>query len=217
MLNYFRKQADSGLKLLGLIAIIVVAAYLVFRFVDMKIIEKRTLEENNIIFDKLRSTAKLVVWEQDFKLMNITSSEKKYFGSDMLKFTEKVSTTAKGRIGFHIDLGDTINTSITITSEAIEVHAPLRLTYVSIDNSSIEQIKESSYDPSVEIDKEAIVKRLNEMALREYLKPALEKAKKQSLEKQERSLTALTGKPVKIIITDMPTLESSMNWLNRNN
>ncbi len=217
MLNYFRKQADSGLKLLGLIAIIVLAAYLVFRFVDMKIIEKRTLEENNIIFDKLRSTAKLVVWEQDFKLMNITSTEKKYFGSDMLKFTEKVSTTAKGRIGFHIDLGDTINTSITITSEAIEVHAPLRLTYVSIDNSSIEQIKESSYDPSVEIDKEAIVKRLNEMALREYLKPALEKAKKQSLEKQERSLTALTGKPVKIIITDMPTLESSMNWLNRNN
>lgn len=217
MLNYFRKQADSGLKLLGLIAIIVVAAYLVFRFVDMKIIEKRTLEENNIIFDKLRSTAKLVVWEQDFKLMNITSTEKKYFGSDMLKFTEKVSTTAKGRIGFHIDLGDTINTSITITSKAIEVHAPLRLTYVSIDNSSIEQIKESSYDPSVEIDKEAIVKRLNEMALREYLKPALEKAKKQSLEKQERSLTALTGKPVKIIITDMPTLESSMNWLNRNN
>ena len=217
MLNYFRKQADSGLKLLGLIAIILVAAYLVFRFVDMKIIEKRTLEENNIIFDKLRSTAKLVVWEQDFKLMNITSTEKKYFGSDMLKFTEKVSTTAKGRIGFHIDLGDTINTSITITSKAIEVHAPLRLTYVSIDNSSIEQIKESSYDPSVEIDKEAIVKRLNEMALREYLKPALEKAKKQSLEKQERSLTALTGKPVKIIITDMPTLESSMNWLNRNN
>ena len=217
MLNYFRKQADSGLKLVGLIAIIVLAAYLVFRFVDMKIIEKRTLEENNIIFDKLRSTAKLVVWEQDFKLMNITSTEKKYFGSDMLKFTEKVSTTAKGRIGFHIDLGDTINTSITITAKAIEVHAPLRLTYVTIDNSSIEQIKESSYDPSVEIDKEAIIKRLNEMALREYLKPALEKAKKQSLEKQERSLTALTGKPVKIIITDMPTLESSMNWLNRNN
>jgi hypothetical protein len=217
MLQYFRKQADSGLKLVGLIVIIVLAAYLVFRFVDMKIIEKRTLEENNIIFDKLRSTAKLVVWEQDFKLMNITSTEKKYFGSDMLKFTEKVSTTAKGRIGFHIDLGDTINTSITITAKAIEVHAPLRLTYVTIDNSSIEQIKESSYDPSVEIDKEAIIKRLNEMALREYLKPALEKAKKQSLEKQERSLTALTGKPVKIIITDMPTLESSMNWLNRNN
>lgn len=217
MLKYFRKQADSGLKLVGLIAIIVLAAYLVFRFVDMKITEKRTLEENNIIFDKLRSTAKLVVWEQDFKLMNITSTEKKYFGSDMLKFTEKVSTTAKGRIGFHIDLGDTINTSITITAQAIEVHAPLRLTYVSIDNSSIEQIKESSYDPSVEIDKEAIVKRLNEMALREYLKPALEKAKRQSLEKQERSLTALTGKPVKIIITDMPTLEGSLNWLNRYN
>ena len=200
----------------GIIAIIVVAAFLVFRFINMKISEQNTIEENNLIFGKLRSTAKLVIWEQDFRLINITKMEKKYFGSDMFKFTEKVSTTAKGRIAFHIDLGDTINTTFTITDKAIEVHAPLQLTYVSIDNSTIDQIKESSYDPSLEVDKEAIVKRLNEMALREYLKPALAKAKKQSLTKQEKSLSALAGKPVKIVITDMPTLQSSINWLKNN-
>jgi len=207
---------DKRYRRIGLVAIAALSVFVVFKFVTLKIAERRASEENTIIFDKLRSTAKLVIWEQDFKLVNITKMEKKYFGSDLLKFTEKVSTTAKGRIGFHIDLGDSIHTSFTITEKAIEIHAPLQLTYVTIDNSSIEQIKESSYDPTIEIDKEAIVKRLNELALHEYLKPALAKAKKQSLEKQEKSLAALTGRPVKIIITDMPTLQNSLNWLNMN-
>jgi hypothetical protein len=211
-----QQSTNKAYRNIALITIIAVAILLVFKYVNMKIIERKTTEENNIIFDKLRGTAKLVIWEQDFKLVNITKMEKKYFGSDLMKFTEKVSTTANGRIGFHIDLGDTINTSFTITTQAIEIHAPLQLTYVTIDNSSIEQIKEASYDPSVEIKKEDIVKRLNEMALREHLKPALDKAKKQSLAQQEKSLTALTGRPVKIIITDMPTLQNSLNWLRRN-
>jgi len=211
-----RQLSDKGYRLIGLITIVALVLFVIIRFISMKISERNTTEENNIIFDKLRSTAKLVIWEQDFKLMNVTKMEKKYFGSDMLKFTEKVSTTAKGRIGFHIDLGDTVNTTFTITEKAIEIHAPLQLTYVTIDNSTIEQIKESSYDPSVEIDKEQIVKRLNEIALREQLKPALAKAKKQSLTEQEKSLSALTGKPVKIILTDMPTLQNSLNWLNKN-
>ena len=206
---------SSTFRNIAILTIVVVASLLIFKYVNMKIVERRTTEENNIIFDKLRSTAKLVIWEQDFKLVNITKMEKKYFGSDLMKFTEKVSTTANGRIGFHIDLGDTINTSFTITSQAIEIHAPLQLTYVTIYNSSIEQIKEASYDLSLEVNKEDIVKRLNEMALREHLKPALDKAKKQSLTQQEKSLTALTGRPVKIIITDMPTLQNSLNWLRR--
>ena len=210
-----QKSTIRAYRNIALITIIVVASLLIFTYVNMKIVERKTTEENNIIFDKLRGTAKLVIWEQDFKLVNITKMEKKYFGSDLMKFTEKVSTSANGRIGFHIDLGDTINTSFTITTQAIEIHAPLQLTYVTIDNSSIEQIKEASYDPSVEINKEDIVKRLNEMALREHLKPALDKAKKQSLAQQEKSLTALTGRPVKIIITEMPTLQNSLNWLRR--
>jgi hypothetical protein len=211
-----RQLSFKGYRLIGIIAIIAIVLFVIIRFINMKISERNTIEENSIIFNKLRSSAKLVIWEQDFKLVNVTKMEKKYFGSDLLKFTEKVSTTANGRIGFHIDLGDTINTTFTITEKAIEIHAPLQLTYVSIDNSSIEQIKESSYDPSVDIDKEQIVKRLNEIALREQLRPALGKAKRQSLEKQERSLTALTGRPVKIILTDMPTLQNSLNWLNKN-
>jgi len=211
-----RQLTDKGYRLIGMITIAAAVIFIIFRFVSLKISERNTAEENSIMFDKLRSTAKLVIWEQDFKLVNITKMEKKYFDSDVLKFTEKVSTTAKGRIGFHIDLGDTINTTFTITEKAIEIHAPLQLTYVTIDNSTIEQIKESSYDPSVEVDKEQIVKRLNEIALREQLKPALAKAKKQTLTKQEKSLTALTGKPVKIVLTDMPTLQNSLNWLNRN-
>lgn len=211
-----RQLTDKGYRLIGLITISALVIFVIVRFVSMKITERNTTEENSIIFDKLRSTAKLVIWEQDFKLVNITKMEKKYFGSNMLKFTEKVSTTANGRIGFHIDLGDTINTTFTITNEAIEIHAPLQLTYVTIDNSSIEQIKEASYDPSVEINKEEIVKHLNEIALREHLKPALDKAKKQALTSQEKSLSALTGRPVKIVITNMPTLESSINWLYTN-
>jgi len=211
-----RQLNDKVYRMIGIIAIVLVAIFIIFRFVNMKITERRTSEENSIIFDKLRSTAKLVIWEQDFKLVNVTKMEKKYFGSDLLKFTEKVSTTANGRIGFHIDLGDTINTTFTITEKAIEIHAPLQLTYVTIDNSTIEQIKESSYDPSLEVDKEEIVKRLNEIALREQLQPALAKAKRQSLEQQEKSLTALTGRSVKIVLTDLPTLEGSLHWLNRN-
>lgn len=211
-----RQITDRSFRFIGTIAIALLAIFLIFRYVNMKITERKATEENTLIFDKLRSTAKLVIWEQDFKLVNITKMEKKYFGSDLLKFTEKVSTTAKGRIGFHIDLGDTVNTSFIITEKSIEIHAPLQLTFCTIDNSSIEQIKESSYDPSVEIDKETIIKRLNEIALREHLKPALAKAKTQSLEKQEKSLSALTGRKVKIKITDMPTLQNSINWLNKN-
>ena len=211
-----RQLTDKGYRLIGMIAIAAMVIFVIIRFVSTKIIERNTKEENTIILDKLRSTAKLVIWEQDFKLVNIRKMEKKYFGSDLLKFSEKVSTTALGRIGFHIDLGDTVNTSFTVSEKLIEIHAPLQLTYVTIDNSTIEQIKESSFDPSVEINKEEIVKRLNEIALREHLKPALAKAKKQTMTKQEKSLTALTGKKVKIVLTDMPTLQNSINWLKRN-
>jgi hypothetical protein len=101
--------------------------------------------------------------------------------------------------------------------KSIEIHAPLQITYITIDNSTIEQIKESSYDPTIEIDKEQIVKRLNELALREQLKPALVKAKKQSLAKQEKSLSAIAGRKVVIKISSYPSLENGLNWLERSN
>jgi hypothetical protein len=211
-----RQTTDRSFRFIGIIAILVIAIFLVFKFVNTKITERRAIKENSLIFDKLRSTAKLAIWEHDFKLLKVNMMEKKYFGSNLLKFSKRGSATANGRIGFHIDLADTINTRFTITEKTVEIHAPLQLTYVSIDNGIIEQIKESSHDPLVEIDKEAIVKRLNEIALREQLKPSLVKAKKQSLSKQEKSLSTLTGRPVKIVLTDMPTLQNSIKWINRN-
>ena len=50
------------------IIVIIVAALLVIRLVNMKISQQNTIEENNIIFDKLRATAKLVIWEEIFWL-----------------------------------------------------------------------------------------------------------------------------------------------------
>lgn len=205
--------SDKQYSRIGIIVIIVVAGIFLFRFINLKISERNTRIENNIILEKLQSTAKLVIWEQDFKIVNITKMEKKYFDSDFLKFTEKVSTTAKGRIGFHIDLGDSVNTKFRIEKDLIEIHAPLQVTYVSVDNSTIEQIKEASYDPTLEIDKEEIIRRLGEIALRQQLKPALDKVKKMTLAKQEKSLKALTGRKVKIVLTDMPTLQSALKQI----
>lgn len=208
--------SDKQYSRIGIIVIIVVACIFLFRFFSLKINERSTRIENDIILEKLRATAKLVIWEQDFKIVNITSMEKKYFDSDFLKFTEKVLTTAKGRIGFHIDLGDSVNTKFRIQKDVIEILAPLQVTYVSIDNSTIEQIKEASYDPTLEIDKEEIVRRLGEIALRQQLIPALEKVKKMTLAKQEKSLQAVAGRKVKIVLTDMPTLQSCLKQIKMN-
>lgn len=211
-----RQITDRTYRTIGIVAIVAVSLFLIFKFVSTKIVEKRTTEENNLIFEKLRATAKLVVWEQNFRLTNITKAEKKYFDSELFKFTEKVVTTAKGKIGFHIDLGDSIHTQFVLTQKSLEIHAPLQITYVSIDNGSIEQIKEASYDPTLEVSKEEIVRRLNEIALRENLQPALEKAKRSTMAKQEKTLAAIAGRPVKIVITEMPTLQNGLDWIKRN-
>lgn len=208
--------SDKQYSRIGIIVIIVVAGIFLFRFISLKISERNTKIENDILLEKLQASAKLVIWEQDFKIVNITTMEKKYFDSDFLKFTEKVSTTARGRIGFHIDLADSVNTKFRIEKDMIEIHAPLQVTYVSVDNSTIEQIKEASYDPTLEVDKEEIIRRLGEIALRQQLKPALEKVKKMTLAKQEKSLQALTDRKVKIVLTEMPTLQSSLKQIKMN-
>ncbi|HPT14284.1 MAG TPA: hypothetical protein PK796_05795 [Bacteroidales bacterium] len=208
--------SDKQYSRIGIIVIIVVAGIFLFRFISLKISERNTKIENDILLEKLQATAKLIIWEQDFKIVNITTMEKKYFDSDFLKFTEKVSTTARGRIGFHIDLADSVNTKFRIEKDMIEIHAPLQVTYVSVDNSTIEQIKEASYDPTLEVDKEEIIRRLGEIALRQQLKPALEKVKKMTLAKQEKSLQALTDRKVKIVLTEMPTLQSSLKQIKMN-
>mgnify|MGYP000886987812 CR=1 FL=1 len=210
-----RQATNSAYRIIALAAVSIFILYFGIKYIKSKIVEKRVETENAIIFDKLRATSKLVIWEQDFRMNKVTTAQKKYFGSDLLKFTEKLSTSAQGKIGFHIDLADTVNTQFVVTPKYIEIHSPLKLTYVSIDNSTIKQIKEASIDPSLEIDKEQAIKELNEAALREYLNPALTKARNESLAKQEKTLQAIAGKPVKIVITGEPTLEESLQWIRK--
>lgn len=208
-----RSLMDRFYRRIGLIALLLLVVFLLVKLLNFKLLESRSEREDQLIIEKIRATAKLVIWEEEFTLSNITQAEHKYLGSDYLTFTEKVFTKAKGKMGFHIDLGDTINTTYRITGKNIEIRTPLRLTYVSIDNGTVQQIKESSYDPTLEVDKEQIVRSLNEIALHEKLAAALNQVKKLPLSAQEKTLSALTGRQVKIVLTDMPTLQSALHTI----
>jgi hypothetical protein len=202
---------DRYYKLIGLLVIIACLVYLIFRIIDrINLVESNTSINNEIILEKLKSTAKLVIWEQDFKLYNIEKAERKYFDLDWLKFSESVITTANGRLGFHIDLADSVNTRVVITDKKVSVFAPLQLTYISMDPGTIQQIKDASIDPTLNIDKEEIIHRLNEIALREYLVPAISNAKKEPLTKQEQFLTKLAGRKVNITITSVPVINKEL-------
>jgi hypothetical protein len=204
---------DRYYKIIGIFAIVACILFLIFKIVNVKLTESTTERNNEIILEQLKATAKLVIWEQDFKLHNIEKTEKKYFDQDWLKFSESVITTANGRIGFHIDLADSVNTKVVIEDKEIAIFAPLELTYISIDPGTIQQLKDASIDPTISINKEDIIHRLNEIALREYLAPAVAKAKKEPLTKQERLLTKLTGKKVSIRLTSVPDVNKGLQLI----
>lgn len=205
-----RTANDRMYRLIGIIVIIAVAAFFLLKLFNINLIKSRTERETETILEELRATTKIVIWEQDFNIKNVVKAEKQYFDQPWLTFREKVVTTAHGRMGFHIDLSDSVNVKIKISEEKVKISAPLQLTYVSIDLASIEQFKDASYDPTLEISKEDIIKRLGEIALREYLKPAVEKAKKKTLTEQEKNLAKMVGKPVEITLTGSPSITQSM-------
>lgn len=215
MTNKNKSFFTGSISKLIVLLILIFAILLTIKISRIKLIEKTTNSEYVIVLEKLREAAKLVVWEQDFQITNTTQKENKYFNLDVLKFTEKVITSARGKIGFHIDLADSVNTKIIVSKDLITVEAPLQLTYLSIDNSTINQIKEASFDPTLRVDKEQIVKDLNEIALRQNLNPAILQAKSASLSKQEQFLERLTGKKVKIILTEFPTMENALMKINK--
>lgn len=193
--------------------VILIAIFFIAKSLIIKFSNENNINQNIIILEKLREATKVVIWEQDFHLTNISEQEKTYF--KYLKTSEKVVTSAYGSLGFHIDLRDTINTKIDILDNEIIVSTPLQLTYLTINNSSINQVKETSLDPTISIDKEQIVKELNEIALRQNLEKSISHVKAESLDKQEASLEALTGKKVKIILTDYPKLEVELKKINK--
>lgn len=204
------KKLSNYAKAVLFILIAIILIVFVVKLSSIKLSESKDNINNIIVLEKLRAAAKLVIWEQDFVINNVTEKEKKYFNLDFLTFQEKVITSARGRIGFHIDLADTVNTKIVVKNDLIEIYASLELTYVSIDNSTINQIREASIDPTIKIDKEEIIKNLNELALREHLKPAILQAKAASLSEQEENLERITGRKVKIYITQYPTIDGAL-------
>lgn len=195
-------------NLLTILVLLVVAGFIAYS----KYSEEKRIEQNVIILEKLREATKIVIWEQDFHLTNTSEKTKTYL--KYIKTSEKVITSVYGSLGFHIDLMDTINTEIDIEENDIIIKAPLKLTYLTINNSSINQVKEASLDPTINVDKEQIVKELNEIALRQNLEKSISMIKAENLDKQEASLKALTGREVKIILTDYPKLEDEVKKIN---
>lgn len=179
-------------------------AFLIFWFVNASIIKTKETQQFNLSLQQLRSAAKLVIWEQDFQLSDITEKEKVYF--DMFTASESVATTINGKMGLHIDLADSVNTKIYKAGDTLEVHAPLRITYVSLDLGTLKQIKESSLDPTLEVDKDEIVKHLSQKALEKYLPDVIAAVSSKSLNEQNEKLQKLTGKPIKIFLTQMPSI-----------
>lgn len=191
----------KNLKYLVLLPIIAIAVYF---FVFKKYAETKENTSINIELNKLKEVTKLVIWEQDFVLNDIEEKERKY-----LKFfttKETVSTTINGKMGFHVDLSDTSSTKISKLKDSIYIVAPLRITYVSLDLGSLKQVKESSVDPTLDVDKEEVIKKLDQKALAKYLPQVKSFIETQPLTYQEKQLTNLLGKPVKLIISSVPTI-----------
>lgn len=189
-------------RYLFLFVLIVVAALFLFIKLNGKWSEEKETSQFNLSLQQLRGVTKLVVWEQDFMLNDIETIEKKYkFWFDS---KESVSTTVHGKMGFHIDLSDSMHTRISHQKDTVYVDAPLQITYVSFDMSTLQQVKDRSLDPSINVDKEEIIKHLDQKALEQYLPTIISSLRTKSLTDQERQLSKLINKPVKITITKMP-------------
>ena len=161
----------------------------------------RTDEERNFSFNvlQLRGVAKLVIWEQNFVLNDVESNEHTYFSWITTK--ESVATTVNGKMGFHIDLADSVHTHIERQKDTLIVRAPLQVTYVSLDMATLQQVKEASLDPTVKVDEQDVIKHLSQKALQKYLPQITADLKTRGMASQQQQLSRLIGKPVKIVIT----------------
>ncbi len=163
-----------------------------------------SVTHSTFITDSLRAQGKLVVWEQDIRVE--VNTEKKNTYLKWLTFKEKVHTSAKGKMGLHIDLGDTEKTIIRQNDSLVIIQTPLELTYCQIDLASIDQIKDASYDPTLDVSEQEIIKSLDSLAIVQNLPVAIAAIRGKDLAEQERFLSRLTaGKKVKIILTDEPS------------
>lgn len=205
------KSASGIIKAITGLLIVIIVLLLVVRYVMPKFVEKQVNTTYNFNPGQLRAETKIVIWEQDFSLSFTEKREKKYFNSDWLKFTESIAASAKGKMGFHIDLSDEEKTKIKFDRDTVFIETPLELTYVQIDLGTIEMIKKASIDPTLNLSKDSIIHKLDQKAIREFLTPTIETIKMKPIDKQEKALSRLTGKPVVIKFNDVPTVQSTIN------
>jgi hypothetical protein len=182
-------------------------ALVVLWFVKSKFVETKTNSQVNINLQKLHSVTKLVIFEQDFVLNDVETKEKRYL--KWFSSKETVSTSVNGRMGFHIDLSDTGKIQIRHTDDTLFIAAPLQLTYISFNLASLEQTKDKSLDPTLEVSKEEILKHLDQKAIEKNLPYFLDVIREKSLAYQETQLSKLVGKPVRLSLI---TLDTGNNW-----
>lgn len=193
------------------VALVIIIIFFSIKYVMPRLVEKSQITTYNFNPGELRAQTKIVIWEQDFTLSFTEKKSKKYFNSDWLKFTSSVAASAKGRMGFHIDLSDSVDTRIKLKNDTVCIETPLELTYVQIDLKTIEMIKKASLDPTLKVSKDSVIQKLDQRAIEEFLNPTIENIKMKSLDKQEKALARLTGKPVKIRFNNEPTVKSTIN------
>lgn len=193
------------------VMLIIIIIFFAIKYLLPSFVEKNQQTIYNFNPDELRAQTKIVIWEQDFTLNFTERKTKKYFKSDWLKFTESIATSAKGKMGFHIDLSDTTNTIIDFKNDTVVINTPLELTYVQIDLGTIEMIKKASIDPSLNVSKDSIIHKLDQRAIEQFLQPTISTIKLKSLNEQERFLSRLTNKPVRISYNKVPLIKETIN------
>ncbi len=205
------KSLSGMFKGLIWIVLVILIVFLSIQYVLPKFVESKQETVYNFNPGQLRAQTKIVIWEQDFSLSFTEKKTKKYFNSDWLKFTESVAASASGKMGFHIDLSDSSETKIDFKNDTVFISTPLELTYVQIDLGTIDMIKKASIDPTLNVSKDSIIRRLDQAAINQFLDPTIETIKLKSLEDQEKNLSKLTQKPVRIRLNKIPTRKTAIN------
>jgi hypothetical protein len=149
---------------------------------------------DNAGLQRLREIPRLTLWQQNFMLNNIETQSKH------LAYLDNV--VASGKLAFHIDLSSTTKTDIKYDDGLFTIKAPLQISYVMLDEVTVGQISQGAL--STHIDPAEAIKQLSRAALSQETASAIVNINTTTIPVQEVQLGRLTGKKVKIILTEIP-------------
>lgn len=200
-------------SLIGILVILGVIGFIILKLLKVDFSGNRNEDKKTQIAETIRSQGKIIILEDKFSHSNIAALEKKYFDTPWLKGIGKSKLSVKGSMGFLIDLADTARCKLIFKSNELEIVAPLKLAYFALDDATIHQAGLAESDTKSRAGKNKIIQRIAEIALRENLDKMFEKAKKQTMEKQEKELHKLVKVPVTITLTGSPILKHGMELI----